>query len=301
MATTQALPDIKFRTYSTDHYLSERSRGFNGEIPKIRIQKDQAIPPLDKVAYLKVDFFHSERPEESTLWLAWTTAERIRFSIQIDANDPRMKSQYATHSGILAQIELLLQDEEIAFGKKPEDRNTFRQEVVLEHEEIPTDLQAAFDQVEKWRKFVGAYQRDFFNLSRISYVTGDGWYIVCVMGYEVLAPPETFDEEVELSLSREFHAKYGTRNRFDPGDQQPGVGDDGVCWCFPEEKVVVVMLYGDMTDHIAKHFGCWEALRAYRERKEEARKDFWLCMRKGDERSSKFSANLHQALTDAPS
>ena len=273
--------------FSYNYYWSQTgSHGKPGEIPKLLIRKDDAVPPLDALHSVKVCSIY-DKIEESDLFLFWKVeGSGVGLRLYCKANDERLRAEYKAHPDISDKIiDLLIKTEE----QHPREYPT----IILNQElpqELPKDrlspeLLEGVELIEGWQEFCAEYRT---HLSRYGgRVDDEGYYLAGIMGSAIVLPGEEWT-----------YCEKGFQ--FDPKENPPAIFESEAVWTMPDIKVKVVLTYEFTGDDVASYYGFLKEIQTFREKKAAEKKEdddrFKEYLQKSRDEEAKKRQELHEAL-----
>lgn len=256
-------------TRDTRFRFREPFGGQLGEIPSIKIQEGEEVPPLNMTYAIYVSSLNRDEPVKCQLTLVWITeGTEVELKHYCRADDFRLKNQYQTNLSLVERVlDILLLPEQR--DKPPEQYRRIETKTTILKEEIPESLQPFVTQVEKWQVF---FQKPAMKQLRGRYyvnVSGEGYYLAFIssgclrLGYE-----PTIDDLLEGAIPGDSGFD------FKPETEPPTFVDDGIYWELSEPKILVILPHKSSNERVAAYYGYLDVFQSYTQSKQKEQDEF---------------------------
>ena len=278
---------------SMSHYSwrGGEKHGAAGEIPYLKLDEEDPLPPLDLVSRIIVKWADRERLVEADLRLIWNTDTDVYLLLEAKANDARLKEEYKRCPEQGKKIVDAITEASRRFDPS---RGKVSLELggTLPSEKVPTALQPIVGRVVGWQAFLKEKEGLFFQ-RYCTQVSSDGYYVVPIAGHALVGPWNTEKENLE----DDWKSYAYPSQVFDPAGQIPIVQDEAIFWRLEEQKLMIVLFHEGATDEIAAHYGYADNLALFKARKAEEREKEKRATKEFSERYSELEREDKEKLT----
>jgi len=256
------------------YFLGEGRDGVSGEIPGIFIDQEEALLPVNKLYEAKISFLSDTIEESKIVLIWWVGKEEIFVKAGCRLNDERLKGQLKENAELAEKL--------IKWVVECKSSLTRKKEELCINEKVPEadifeELKPYVTQVEKWKKFISAVNKNGgLNLRYGSRIGDDDFYNL-VIHRDALFIPEVdnyrrflLDNIPDEELDAEFSV-FPTLFRFNSKKHPPRVDEKSISWELPKKKVRIILPHHFTTKEVVAYYGYEEMYQKFLKDREATR------------------------------